>query len=174
MPILLKDKGRKYKRFQHTQDEKRVLQEKGLVPVVSSNVSAIAQNGERLVVRFHGGATYEYPTSGDLYARMLNSTSKGKFVWRHLIRKNVPYRRISNTPMVGDEKFVDTDLMEQQKQVKVKGAKTVPRETLETIPIKQVPKVKANTLKSMVKVTDLLALGIIAEYMREDKKATNA
>lgn len=184
MPIRLKDKGRKYKRFQHTQDEKNVLLNSGLTPVVSSNVSAIAKQGNSLIVRFHGGATYEYPKNGKDYANMLNSTSKGKYVWTHFIRKNVPYRRIANVPLTGDERFTDTDIMyenelqQQARQEMLQRVKGVPKEAIPTVPIESVEGMIpieeiATQLKTLVTVDELLAVGIIANYLREDK-VTNA
>ena len=90
MPIL-QDDNRKYPRFKHTAAEAKFLASKGFQTVSSSNVSAVGKDKNVLLVRFHGGATYGYPKSGSLFDAMLKSGSKGKFVWRELIRKKVPY-----------------------------------------------------------------------------------
>ena len=104
MPILMTNG-----KYEHTQKEDKYLQSKGFQPVESSNVSAIARKGEILFVRFHGGATYAYPTSGDLYDSMLNASSKGKFVWNELRRAGVPYYRVSNVNIQND--VGDKDMM---------------------------------------------------------------
>lgn len=94
MPVLALGEKRKYQRLVHTEAETNYLSKRGMKSVVSSNVSAVGRDGETLVVRFHGGATYGYPTSGDRYTELLTSASKGKFVWRELRRKGVPYYRM--------------------------------------------------------------------------------
>lgn len=118
MPIQI-DEDRKYKRYEHTDAEKRFIESKGFTPVVSSNVSAIARDKNILYIRFHhGGATYAYPKSGDLYGSMLNAPSKGKFVWNMLIRKHVPYYKASQKVFkmgVSSEREAPIDLMQQAK-----------------------------------------------------------
>src|SRR6056297_2375211 len=89
-------------KFEHTQGEERFLITKGFKPVVSSNVSAVGRRDEVLFVRFHGGATYAYPESGNLYQKMINSSSKGKFVWNELRRKNVPYYKTGSVNLKPD------------------------------------------------------------------------
>jgi len=96
MPMLYKqEENRPYRRYKHTAKEQSVIRSKGFEPVVSSNVSAIAREDKILYVRFHDSSVYAYPKSGNLYDKMLHSSSKGKFVWNELIRKRVPYRRAS-------------------------------------------------------------------------------
>jgi len=107
MPYEVKEEGRKYTRLKHTKDEEITLRTKGLIPVVSSNVSGIARNENVLVVRFHGGATYGYPSSGELFNEMLKSPSKGKFVWRELRRKRVPYYRMGAVNLLDDVESKD-------------------------------------------------------------------
>lgn len=109
MPILREDKGRDYRRYEHTGPERRRLDQAGFTPVLSSNVSAIGEHDGDLYIRFHGGSSYVYPGSGDLYVPMLQSSSKGRFVWNQLRRKNVPYRRIPNVILPKD--VPSTDLM---------------------------------------------------------------
>lgn len=102
MPEKVISENRKYTRYAHTQAESRYLGNKGLRPVVSSNVSAVGLDGETLIVRFHGGATYGYPQSGNRYEDMLNAPSKGKFVWRELRKTGVPYYRMGNVNIEND------------------------------------------------------------------------
>lgn len=116
MPIKLNE-DRKYQRYKYTEAEKEFIRSKGFTPVLSSNVSAIARDGDTLYIRFHrGGATYSYPTSGDLFDKMLASPSKGHFVWEYLIWKHVPYKRESlkvfKTGFVS-EREAPIDLMKQ-------------------------------------------------------------
>lgn len=111
MPLLVTNEKRKYTRYAHTPEESVALSSRGLRPVVSSNVSAVGLKGEALVVRFHGGATYNYPSSGDRFEDMLNAPSKGKFVWRELRRKGVPYNKIGSVLI--DNDIEDRDLMRE-------------------------------------------------------------
>jgi len=116
MPFLYKqEEDRPYRRYKHTAEEQRAIRSKGMTPVVSSNVSAISQKGNTLYVRFHDSATYAYPKSGELYDKMLHSPSKGKFVWKNLIRANVPYRRASGLDfkLGAPLEETTTNLMEQ-------------------------------------------------------------
>jgi len=113
MPIQLRE-DREYPRLEHTKTESRILTSNGFTPVVSSNVSAIAKDKTGLLVRFHGGATYNYPRSGDLFQEMLDAPSKGKFVWEELIRKNVPYQRVGNIRLAEDVPSRDMMLPKQQ------------------------------------------------------------
>jgi hypothetical protein len=113
MPILLEDKNRPYKRLRHTPREKVQLINAGFQHVLSSNVSAIATQGDDLVIRFHGGSTYAYKGKADLYKPMLNSNSKGKYVWSKLIRPKASYRKVGSITFSGDEEFTDRDLQAQ-------------------------------------------------------------
>lgn len=128
MAVRVIDSRRKYQRIRLTNDEKNQVEEAGLVPVYSSNVSAIARIKNTLVVRFHGGSMYAYPKSGNLFNRMLNSSSKGKFVWNELRRKNVPYKRIGSLPMDYDRN-INRDIMQMRELDAIKqelaGIKTV-------------------------------------------------
>ena len=111
MPQLVTNEKRKYTRLAHTPIESRTLSSKGFRPVVSSNVSGVAYKGDDLIIRFHGGATYEYPGSGDRYEDILNAPSKGKWVWRELRLKGVPYNKIGNVDLENDVE--DRDLMRE-------------------------------------------------------------
>ena len=107
---LLPDTHRKYRRWNYTADEKIYLANNGLQWVRSSNVSAIARNGDDLIIRFHNGSLYQYPNQGKLYDKMLESNSKGHFVWVKLRRPNVPYQKIGALPMPDDVKTSDEDI----------------------------------------------------------------
>jgi len=98
-----------YTRLKHSETEVATLRNRGFVPVISSNVSAVARQDEMLIVRFHGGATYAYPRSGDRYEDILSAPSKGKFVWNELRRKRVPYYRTGRVTIEDD--VSDRDLM---------------------------------------------------------------
>ena len=102
MPIRI-ESNRKYERFRHTTAESKFLASKGFQTVTSSNVSAVGKDKATLLVRFHGGATYGYPKSGSLFDSMLKSASKGKFVWRELIRKKVPYYKAPGGITIADD-----------------------------------------------------------------------
>lgn len=135
MPILREDKGRDFRRLEHTKEERQRLDRAGFTPVLSSNVSAIGEHNGDLYIRFHGGHSYVYPGSGDLYRPMLQSSSKGRFVWNQLRKKNVPYRRIANVILPKDVPSKDMMLPEatmkvtsEQLQTLVKGNVAVMKE----------------------------------------------
>lgn len=140
MPLLAQGEKRKYNRLVHTESESKYLARHGMRSVVSSNVSAVAKDGETLVVRFHGGATYGYPTSGDRYYDMLNASSKGRFVWTELRRAGVPYYRMGAVNIADDVEPVHTPHDGG-------GGKSL---------------LAALALSTMIAPTDLLSAGIIA------------
>lgn len=114
MPRLLnsddfKQEGRRYQRLEHTGTEINYLTRRGFRAVISSNVSAIAEKDGILYVRFHGGATYAYPDSGDLFEAMVLAPSKGEFVWDKLRRAGVQYYKVGNINLKDDVE--DRDLM---------------------------------------------------------------
>ena len=49
------------------------------VEVESSNVKAIAKDGDDLLVKFNSGAVYRYTGASKEYQPMLDAESKGKF-----------------------------------------------------------------------------------------------
>ena len=71
------------------------LEQRGLTSVRSSNVAGIRVLKDNLIVLFNNGAMYEYKGASFHYTPMLNSISKGAYVWNYLRRTNVPYRRLS-------------------------------------------------------------------------------
>ena len=114
MPLLVTNEKRKYTRLAHTLDETNLLRDRGFKSVVSSNVSAVAIQGDALVIRFHGGATYEYPGMRDRYTDIMSAPSKGKWVWREIRRKNAPYNRVGDIVIEDDVDDVDgRDLMRE-------------------------------------------------------------
>ena len=106
----LEDKGRKYKRIRPSPTEKIQLANSGLQWVLSSNVSAVGEDGEDLIVRFHNGSMYRYFGAGKLFDAMLKSNSKGHFVWAKLRRPKVAYMKIGSLSFRGDEEVTDDDL----------------------------------------------------------------
>jgi len=193
MPVAVLEKGREYQRFQHTQDEDRFLRRKGLTPVVSSNVSAIAVDEIGLIVRFHGGSTYRYPESGNLYERMLKSSSKGKFVWRELIRKKAPYYRMGAVNIADD--IEDRDMMTQvgieervdmpdvTTLVTLDNVRTIQYETIPTLVKVEIATPSISTLSAPSILNTLidsepLTMGFIAGFalatMIENKNAEEA
>lgn len=111
MPLQVTNEKRKYTRLAHTLPESQMLNDIGFKAVVSSNVSAVAIRGDALVIRFHGGATYEYPGMRDRYTDIMSAPSKGKWVWRELRRKSVAYNRIGDIEIEDD--VDDRDLMRE-------------------------------------------------------------
>lgn len=109
MPLAVISEDRKYTRYAHTQDESKYLRSRGLRAVISSNVSAVGADGDVLVVRFHGGATYGYPGQAERYDELVSAASKGKWVWRELRRSGVAYYRMGNVNIADD--VADADLM---------------------------------------------------------------
>lgn len=120
MPIPL-DEQRPYDRLKHTQDERQYLRQRGFRPVVSSNVSAVARDGAKLIVRFHGGNTYVYPNSGDRFQDFMNAYSKGKWVWSELRRKGVPYRRVGSYNIPDDVESRDIMRPDEETDVQIES-----------------------------------------------------
>jgi len=180
MPVALSEEQstkrpeslKKYTRLKHTPDERQYLRIKGFVPVVSSNVSAVARDQTKLIVRFHGGATYVYPSSGDKFDDMLNSGSKGRFVWQQLVKPRVPYYKTNNynipddvedrdmmRPMAETDVEIDTLVSEQARATVVKTTQAQGIETI--VDIRTIPK---PDIPAGLGVSDdeVLSAGIIA------------
>ena len=150
MPQKALNEHRKYQRLVPTEGESKYLARRGFRSVVSSNVSAVAKDGETLIVRFHGGATYGYPTSGDRYYDMLNASSKGRFVWTELRRAGVPYYRMGAVNIDDDVEPVRTP----HDGASVDGHSDGHSEGRTLL--------AALALSTMVAPSDLLSIGIIA------------
>jgi hypothetical protein len=106
---LLEDKNRKYRRYRQTPSEKIQLANNGLQWVLSSNVSAIGVQDNSLIIRFHNGSIYEYPNQAKLFDAMLQSNSKGHFVWVKLRRPKVAYKKIGSLPFKDDDQVTDDE-----------------------------------------------------------------
>ena len=64
-----------------------------MINVSSSNVSAVGYEDGIIQVRFKNGSVYQYfSCSESLFQSFLNASSKGKFVYQHLVHK--PQRKI--------------------------------------------------------------------------------
>lgn len=111
--VLLKDEGRDYRRFSHTTTERLYLSQQGFQHVQSSNVSAVAQRGDDMIIRFHNGSLYRYAGKGEHVPDIIRSNSKGKWVWRNLRRKRVAYEKIGALPLPDDLGITDEDLFRE-------------------------------------------------------------
>jgi hypothetical protein len=103
---------RKYQRILPSESSVQTLEEKGYEWVYSSNVSAIANRGKDLIIRFHNGSVYSYSNQAKNYERMMAAASKGKWVWRFLIRPKVPYRKIGSLPLAEDTTETDEEIVQ--------------------------------------------------------------
>ena len=110
---LLQDLNRDYRRFRHTPRERSFLGLNGLQPVLSSNVSAVGVKGEDLIIRFHNGSVYSYRNRGNDYDKILQSNSKGKWVWRFLRRTNAFYEKLGMIPLPDDIGVTDKDIFQE-------------------------------------------------------------
>ena len=151
MPYKVTNEDRKYTRLAHTSDESLYLSRRGLRAVISSNVSAVGYDGDTLIVRFHGGATYGYPNQADRYDDLVSAPSKGKWVWRELRRKGVPYYRQGNINIADDVE--DRDMMR---------------------PIQDEDMFLGALLSTMFSVDEALNLGIIAGLVLATEINANA
>jgi len=161
-----KEENRPYRRYKHTAEEQKAIRAKGFTPVVSSNVSAIAREGKILYVRFLDSATYAYPRSGKLFDEMLNSKSKGKFVWSELIRKRVPYRKANAKAFkLGTEieKQAPRNLMDEAR-AKQQEAKKPALKTILT----------GLALSTLISKDNVLKQGIITSLLQVSKINSNA
>lgn len=57
------------------------------IPVVSSDLEAIACNGNNLVIKFKSGGIYEYIGAAKEFDNLYNAPSKGKY-FHQFIRDN--------------------------------------------------------------------------------------
>lgn len=186
MPIQLnedKSKNRpedlkRYERLKHTTEEQQYLRSRGFVPVVSSNVSAVARDVEKLIIRFHGGATYVYPNSGDKFDAMMSASSKGRFVWRELVKKKVAYYRTGSYNIPDDVE--SRDMMRPKTDTDVTIADTMTKQARATtvnvkqasgsetiIDIRDIPQVRRpkGLDVALLSNDDALAQGIIASVL---------
>lgn len=61
--------------------------------VNSTDIRALAINGNNLIIAFNSGRTYEYVNAAVEYSNMLNASSKGKYFHKH-IKNNYACQRI--------------------------------------------------------------------------------
>lgn len=174
MPKLLNEK-REYQRLLHSEEEQTQLKSKGFEAVFSSNVSAIATQRNDLLIRFHGGATYSYRNKAKDYDRLMGAASKGKWVWRFLIRPSVPYSR--TTSVIIKDDVPSRDMMETPREPKFKVEAVVPSEfdimtkgllpSIKITPITQLIKSQfntggiLNTLSTMASIDSIIGLGLV-------------
>lgn len=108
--ILLQDKNRDYRRYDHSAAERFTLAKNGFQAVQSSNVSAVGRSDDDLMIRFHNGSVYRYFKMGDDLMSILGSNSKGKWVWRFLRRAGVPYQHVGVLELPDDLDITDEEL----------------------------------------------------------------
>lgn len=123
MPVLVPEK-RDYQRLLHTEQEEQRLKSKGFETVFSSNVSAIATQEDDLIIRFHGGATYGYSGQAKNYKQIMAAASKGKWVWRFLIRPKVPYYKMGSVNIPDDVESRDM-MVKERREVPVAQVTTI-------------------------------------------------
>lgn len=61
--------------------------------VISTNINAIAINGNNLIIKFNNGAIYEFENAAKEFTNLINSSSKGKYFYQY-IRNKYPYNKI--------------------------------------------------------------------------------
>ena len=105
------DEKRDYQRILPDNKTRQALRQQGYTWVLSSNVSAVRQFGDSLIIRFHNGSVYEYQTQGDRFNDIISSNSKGRWVWNELRRKNVPYSKLGAMPLDTDIDLTDEEVM---------------------------------------------------------------
>lgn len=73
------------------------------IDVESSHITAVAYINDKLYVSFYDGSVYEYDdVTEDEATQMLNSPSKGGFMWQN-IRRTRPYRKVHDFPALPPE-----------------------------------------------------------------------
>jgi hypothetical protein len=149
------EEDREYKRINPTIKERGKLAEEGYTWVLSSNVSAVAQRGNDLYIRFHNASLYRYPNKGNLFERILAASSKGKWVWRFLRRKNVEYEKVGTLPLDQDIDVSDEEIIERAVGFKVKDVALLTEQEMDVF--NQVTVGLINTTIN----TDILFKGIV-------------
>lgn len=106
------DEKRDYQRIVPSGETRQKLRDRGFTWVFSSNVSAVREYNGNLYIRFHNGSLYKYFGKADLLEPMLNSSSKGRYVWDELRRKNVPYEKVGQMSFKDDVDVSDEAIMQ--------------------------------------------------------------
>lgn len=112
--IRLDDLNREWKRILQTDEQKQQLASKGLIWVTSSCISAIATEGNDLLVRFHSGYVYTYPQLANLFDKFLASPSKGRYFNRNVRKYGYSKKSemsFGNEPLSEEDVF---DILENQ------------------------------------------------------------
>lgn len=52
--------------------------------VNSTDISAIAVNGNDLIIKFNSGSAYKYINAANEYQNLINSSSKGKYFHQYI------------------------------------------------------------------------------------------
>lgn len=99
-----------YMRIQPDATTRSELRRKGFTWVLSSNVSGIKTEGFDLLIRFWNGSVYRYFDRADLFDPMLQSNSKGRFVWDVLRRPAVPFEKMGSMALSQDRDQTDDEL----------------------------------------------------------------
>lgn len=125
------DENRPYKRIIPSTRESAIMKQNGFTPLFSSNVSAASKSNEDLYIRFWNGSIYRYPNQAKNFERLVGAASKGKWVWRFLRRKNVPYQKVGSLPLDQDLDITDEELFEDVSSIKVEDVRNVTIEQLD-------------------------------------------
>ena len=65
-----------------------------MIPVSSSNLSAVGYDGNTLRIQFHTGGVYDYSgVPESVYNGLMNAASKGSYHAAH-IKNDYPYRKL--------------------------------------------------------------------------------
>ena len=128
---------REFKRILPSDASIDKLERNGFEWIFSSNVSAAAQRGNDLIIRFHNSSIYKYPGQGKNFERLMAAASKGKWVWRFLRRPNKPYSKIGSLPLPEDTLETDEQIIEPRRP-KYKVESIVPADYLETGQLPQI------------------------------------
>ena len=108
---------REYQRILPSDNSIEKLERNGFEWVFSSNVSAVAVRDKDLIIRFHNASIYSYANQGKNYERLLAAASKGKWVWRFLIRTNATYEKIGSLPLPDDNDMrTDEEIITKSKR----------------------------------------------------------
>ena len=158
MAIRLQE-DRQYQRILLSEESTKELESRGYETVFSSNVSAIATQDDDLIIRFHNGSVYAYDKQAKNYERMMAAASKGKWVWRFLIRKNVPYRKVGSLPLPED-RIVDDVIIKQPKRYDV--STIVPIDYMDTGAL---PLIKISPILSTMGNPNLATIAAIASLL---------
>jgi hypothetical protein len=111
--------NKEYRRIIPTVRETAILQRNGFTPLASSNVSAAAQRGNDLYIRFWNSSIYKYLNQGKNFERLVGAASHGKWVWRFLRKANIPYEKVGSLPLQQDLDQTDEELFEDMTKIKV-------------------------------------------------------